>query len=266
MNRTFQEQQKILADKIVADLCNKAEYPNGLFPHTVFVEVEGYNGEPDFKHYKLISIEQSTGNCILECPGTGDRDEFHLSAIETDWLITVWGWCRDLMIEQKMWKEHAVNTLKEHTDASLDDILDFVTDHWQNRLPDADNIAAFIGAQLQPERELEYPLRRLLDVAMLEIPCFEQSMTFQICADALEKSPQINTGSQTPGKELFAMVWHHEHLPHDVSDEELLWCWSNDKNPDYEVERLTPLELQERINNDMWNYATDYVRFIEMEN
>ena len=185
---TFQQQQKELANKVIADLCNASIYPDGLFPHTVFVEEESEDGEPVYRHYKLISIEQSSATCILECPVTQKQEEHELQEIDLSWLITVNNWCKDLMIEEKMWREHAISCLTDNVTASLEDIIDFVDNYWQNLLSDADNITAFNRTQVQPMRELEMPLRRLLDVAQLEIPCFDQSLTYQLCVNALESN------------------------------------------------------------------------------
>ena len=107
---TFQQQRHDLANRVIADLCGIGEYPEGMFPHTVFVEEEDvHTGEPVYVHYKLVSIDQNNATCILECPLMGEREEYDLNAIETDWLITVWGWCRDLMVEQGTWREPQCN-------------------------------------------------------------------------------------------------------------------------------------------------------------
>lgn len=105
-NLTFQQQRQDLANSVIAALCGIGEYPEGMFPHTVFVEQESEEtGEPVYNHYKLVSIDQTNATCVLEYPATRKREEYDLDAIETDWLITVWGWCRDLMVEQGTWRE-----------------------------------------------------------------------------------------------------------------------------------------------------------------
>lgn len=73
---------------------------------------------------------------------------------------------------------------------------------------------------------------------------------------------------------LYAFIWSCNFMDRNVSDEEIIEAWkegaSRSKNDEsdeefYEVERLTPDELAERINDECFAYAEDYVRFIEME-
>ncbi len=63
-------------------------------------------------------------------------------------------------------------------------------------------------------------------------------------------------------------------MDRNVSDEEIIEAWENgpsrsktDEEDDklYVVEKLTPDELAERINDESFAYAEDYVRFIEIE-
>lgn len=80
--------------------------------------------------------------------------------------------------------------------------------------------------------------------------------------------------TRTKVKSLYAFVWSCNLFGRDVTDEKLIETWKNgasrslndeeDENL-YEVERLTPDELAERINDECFNDTEDYVRFIEME-
>ena len=80
--------------------------------------------------------------------------------------------------------------------------------------------------------------------------------------------------TRTKAKSLYAFVWSCNLFWRDVTDEKLIETWKNgasrslndeeDENL-YEVERLTPDELAERINDECFNDTEDYVRFIEME-
>lgn len=75
---------------------------------------------------------------------------------------------------------------------------------------------------------------------------------------------------EEPEKKLWAFVWNFRHMDRNATDEEILAAWENgpsrssDKEDEreYEVEKLTPDELSERINDDGYAHATDYVRFI----
>lgn len=63
-------------------------------------------------------------------------------------------------------------------------------------------------------------------------------------------------------------------MKRNISDEEIIEAWENDLSRSktneeddelYEVEKLTPDELAERINDESYAYSEDYVRFIEIE-
>lgn len=80
--------------------------------------------------------------------------------------------------------------------------------------------------------------------------------------------------TRTKAKSLYAFVWSCNLFGRDVPDEKLIETWENgasrslnDEEDEslYEVERLTPDELAERINDECFNDTEDYVRFIEME-
>ena len=75
------------------------------------------------------------------------------------------------------------------------------------------------------------------------------------------------------GTGIRAFVWSCGLAGRDVPDEKLVWMWQespvrNTDDPEdgtlYEVECLTPDELAERINDDSFAYAENYVRFINM--
>lgn len=183
---TFQERQKELTDKIVASLLRIKRHPEGWLPHTVFVEEEGTNGHsegvPVYTQYQLMGYLPD-GNCLLSNSETGqlEHDDYHLSAINLDWLVTVWNRYAELSAEQ-------------------------------------------------------------------DIPAIPEE----------------------PEKKLWAFVWNFRHMDRNATDEEILAAWENgpsrssDKEDEreYEVEKLTPDELSERINDDGYAHATDYVRFI----
>lgn len=94
----------------------------------------------------------------------------------------------------------------------------------------------------------------------------------------LELCPEEREGSVAEtwpekGTDIRAFVWSCGLAGRDVPDEKLVRMWQespvrNTDDPEdgtlYEVECLTPDELAERINDDGFAYAEDYVRFIDM--
>ena len=94
--------------------------PEGLLPHTVYVEEEGeddeHHGIPVYTAYKLEEI-RSDGSCMLYNPDSRERFPCrHLYEINIDWLVTVWERYLELCVGQKLWKQNAVAFLKESTD------------------------------------------------------------------------------------------------------------------------------------------------------
>lgn len=103
----------------------------------------------------------------------------------------------------------------------------------------------------QYSNPLEYSLRLLLDVALLEIPCFEQSETYSQCVKAL-------TSSDGKSKELKAFLFPIE-MGQDATNEEILRLWnSGDKS----IITYTPHELAAILNIDDAGFHEHYVRFI----
>lgn len=224
---TPQEQAKSLTDKIIGNLCRITKRPDEWLPHIVYVEEEG--DYPVYNRYELIDYNPD-GSCTLYNPRTDSREnDFHLSAINIDWLVTVWNRYVELSIVQGTWADHAIGILMEHTVANEMTIREFVENHWQNLLLDDDNIKAFKGWM---------------------------------------------AGNKPASPQFYAFVWSCNYLDRNVPDEALIEAWKNgpsrskideDDEQLYEVEKLTPDELAERINDEGFAFAEDYVRFIKQE-
>lgn len=64
------------------------------------------------------------------------------------------------------------------------------------------------------------------------------------------------------GANLYAFVWHFQHMERNVSDEEILKAWKLQNDEKYRVAKFTPEEFAEYINEDRYNDMENYVRFI----
>lgn len=96
---SLQKRLNELHKEIITSLCGIKKFPEGLLPHTVYVEEEGENsldiGNSVYTVYSLVKIFPD-GSCILENPETGEEEKRQLSEINIDWLIVVWDYYRDL--------------------------------------------------------------------------------------------------------------------------------------------------------------------------
>lgn len=62
--------------------------------------------------------------------------------------------------------------------------------------------------------------------------------------------------------ELYAFVWHFEHMERNVSDAEILKAWELQDNEIYSVSKYTPGEFAELVNDERYNDQKYFVRFI----
>lgn len=145
----LQEKQKELEQEIIANLRAIPKMPEGLLPHTVYVEEEGeddeHHGIPVYTAYKLEEI-RSDGSCMLYNPDSRERFPCrHLYEINIDWLVTVWERYLELCVGQKLWKQNAVAFLKESTDKTEAEISAFVDSGWDRCSAYTDNLKRFLG-------------------------------------------------------------------------------------------------------------------------
>lgn len=89
------------------------------------------------------------------------------------------------------------------------------------------------------------------------------------CGKLILNHPTDDSCSGGTGQEaksrLWAFVWNFEHMPCDVSDEELIKAWRTPNSNDFLVQRYTPDEIAKQINNELFNDMELYIRFIEMK-
>lgn len=88
----LQEKVNTVQNELIDALCNIGQIPENLFPHPVFVEEENESGEPVYNKYQLLQIIPERRSCILFNPRTreNEEEETYLTAINIDWLVTVW--------------------------------------------------------------------------------------------------------------------------------------------------------------------------------
>lgn len=108
------------------------------------------------------------------------------------------------------------------------------------------------------ENPLEYPLRRLLDVACLEITKFEESDTYDTCVKALASSEK----SSQP-KEVFVFMFPKDRLERNATDMEIIADWESDEEHDVPTRKLTPEEFAAECNDEMFADQVYWVRFIK---
>lgn len=161
------------------------------------------------------------GKCILYNPEDRLSEERYLNEINLDWLITVWNWYLDLSGERKRASEP-----------------DYITPN-----------------------PLERSFRLLLDVALHEIPCFEQSHTFSVCMEALGNDGLVaeNGGMRIlPEEELSVFLYPLERFERNASNDEIL-----SGRADGCVKKYTPDEFAELINDEGFADQEYWVRFIK---
>lgn len=207
---SIQSQINNLHQSLVKQLSNIPIFPEGLLPHTVFIEEESDTGYPVYNRYELLDISPD-GSCTVRTPGSGEITPRHLSEINTDWLTTVWNWYRELSATYK-------------------------------------------------ESQLEHAMKLILDVALLEIPCFEQSRTYGACVEALE-----DCGKRQPEnkRELCVFLYPSERFERNATDGEIIFDWENDEGQYPSTEKYTPDEFAAMLNDEEFINRNMYVRFIK---
>lgn len=92
-----------LRDTTIKRLCSISTIPEGLLPHSVYVEdTDVTNGTFFYKEYKLLSIIPENMTCILLDPETKQEEEAELADINVDWLVTVWERCQVLSAKMSL--------------------------------------------------------------------------------------------------------------------------------------------------------------------
>ncbi len=89
-NNSLHEQLCRVTQNIIDAICDIKIMPEGLLPHTVFVEEENGKGEPAYTKYQIVDIDPIEKNCIIYDRESNFQEEISLEAVNVDWLITIW--------------------------------------------------------------------------------------------------------------------------------------------------------------------------------
>lgn len=145
--KTFSERHEELVRELVENI-GYIRNTSELLPHPVYIEEEGEDkhgdGVPEYFRYQLVDIFPD-GRCALLDSNGIRTHQYYLASINIDWLLTVWNRHVELLIENNAWKDDAIEFLQKHTDESLDEIIDFCNEHWQNLSPYTENLKAFLS-------------------------------------------------------------------------------------------------------------------------
>lgn len=81
---------KTIETQLINRLCWIPD-PKVILPHMVFIEDVNEKGEPEYYHCILEAINPNDRTCTIFNRSTGERDsDWQLSAINIDWLDTLW--------------------------------------------------------------------------------------------------------------------------------------------------------------------------------
>lgn len=264
---TSQEQINQMTERLVASLCRITERPAGWLPHIVFVEVEGTDGYPCYVRHCLEDYRPD-GSCTLYNSQASVREaDWHLREINIDWLVTLWNRYEELCAEQQLipvadsqlpFKNGDFVRLTDEAIAEVRKAFgDGPADYRRNML--------FQVRHVQQDKEDGSWHVRVQDIHEDDVQEFAGSNLRPVTADDLLEFSDKG--------QLYAFVWDCSFFGRNETDEKIIEMWKNgparslndeEDDTEYEVERITPDELAERINDEMFNDLESYVRFIRM--
>lgn len=100
MNKSFTERFKALEADLIANLC-LIQDTSHILPHTVYIEEEREDGSSEYNKYKLVEIRPDGGCSVIDCNGIRINDHYHLSNINIEWLLTIWGRHSDIFYHKE---------------------------------------------------------------------------------------------------------------------------------------------------------------------
>lgn len=103
--KNLNEQLASVTQNTIDAICGIKQIPEGLLPHTVYVEEENSKGEPYYRKYQMVDIDRTGGNCIVYDQATGLQEEISLEDINIDWLITFWNRYSELSVKEEQFPE-----------------------------------------------------------------------------------------------------------------------------------------------------------------
>lgn len=229
-----QEEIKTIETKLINRLCWIPD-PETILPHMVFVEDVNDNGEPEYYHCTLEAINRPEKTCTLLNHSTGKRSsDWKLTAINIDWLVTLWNWYKEkhaenetdtellYLAESGEWYDRAITLMSEYTEANEKIIRDYATEHWQNLRSDKANLVEF---------------QKYIHLS-------------------------AGTSSRPFEKDLFAYVFPASRLERNATDAEILADYENNQEEEELTAKFTPDEFAAYCNDGFFNELDRHVRFI----
>ncbi len=275
---TFQKQQKKLVGKIIDSLCKIAEYPEEFMPHCVFVKETNGRGEPVFNRYTLVAIDKGNRTCTLENPTTLQREEYPLSSIEPDWLITLWNWCHVMTVQES--SEQPLSCEKGGTE-SPDTYREYDFGSPESWFKEGDLVClnektvdkvrkSFGDAQADYRKDMFMVVcgtERFSGVVRVKDIREDDVQEFPAeCLRILlrKEERQFLTAPELPESknELWAFLFPIDRFERNTSDEEIIADWESDEGYDFPTRKLTPDELAAELNDNDSGYSEYYIRFI----
>lgn len=269
--QSFKEQLSAISNRLIHNISQAKERPEGWLPHIVYVEEEG--DYPVYTMYKLEEVHPD-GSCTLFNPETHERDTLrHLYEISIDWLTTLWNRHQELCAEQNL---HSVMD-EELAEPNLPLFRngDFV------RL--TDDVVAEIR-KMFGNAPADYRRNMLLQVKYVRqdgadgswhvgVQDIREDDVQEFAANSLRPATAEDIQHLSGKEQFYAFVWSCRLFGRNVSETQLIEAWQNgpsrstiddEDTTEYEVERLTLDELAERINDECFNDNENYIRFLQM--
>lgn len=210
---------KTVQNDFIANIATITDRPDGWLPHTVFVEEED---------------ENRTGQ------GTPIYKEYRLIDFKPDGSCTL----RD------------TSTNEDDTQRHLSEInIDWLVTVYQYYCDLSEEQEALNSEPY--DNPLEHSLRLLLDVACLEITCFEESETYNQCVKAL-----ANSEKKLQSK-LSVFLFPVNRFERNATDAEIIADWESDEQHDIPTRKLSPDEFAAECNDEMFADQVHWVRFIK---
>lgn len=135
----YSNQFKSLTKNLVNDICAIETFPEGLLPHTAYIEEESDTGYPVYNRYSITKIFPD-GSCEAIRYDKHEAENLMLSEINFEWLLTIWNYYNELL-QLEAQKERYIFLYpigrfhRSSTDREI--IIDYESDEGQAPVPNA---------------------------------------------------------------------------------------------------------------------------------